>query len=82
MCNQKGTGFDLVVIKDANENKFLQYMIQTKFNNAEFWMGLKEEGVNTNTYIWVDGSGLEFGKQLGRGPWFYGEPNSVIRIMI
>ena len=57
-------------------------MIQTKFNNAEFWMGLKEEGVNTNTYIWVDGSGLEFGKQLGRGPWFYGEPNSVIRIMI
>ena len=72
----------MVVIKDENKNQFLQNMIQTRFNNDEFWIGLKEEGVNTNTYIWVDGSGLGFGNQLGSGPWFQGEPNSVISILI
>ena len=78
LCNNKGIGYDLVVIRDENENKFLKQEIESRFKNEEFWIGLKMILTN-DTYIWVDKSSLVFGSGLGRKPWKIGEPNSVIK---
>ena len=75
-CINISNGSNLVVIQDQQENEFLQNYIQSNFNNQEFWIGLRENGI-TKQYVWVDGSPFEFGNELGKGPWMGNEPNTV-----
>ena len=79
-CANISSGTDLVVINDEMENKFLQNHITSQFNNFDFWIGLKENG-NLNEYVWVDGSTLDFGRELARDPWGLNGQNSVRHIV-
>ena len=75
-CNNISNGYHLVAIRDEEENKFLQNQIASRFNNQDFWIGLRENGT-TKQYAWVDGSPFEFGSELRQKPWMENEPNTV-----
>ena len=77
-CVNISNGYNLVVVQDEEENRFLQNYIKSHFINDDFWIGLKENG-NTKQYAWVDGSPFEFGSEFGKDPWMQNEPNSVNR---
>ena len=57
-CKKEGVGYDLVVIDDTEENKFLREKIET-LKNGQYWIGLKANNRN-DWFVWVDGSALTF----------------------
>ena len=58
-CIQIGSEFDLVVINDDEENRFIKDQIENKFNGEEYWIGL-EENDDKDGFEWIDGSDLSF----------------------
>ena len=80
-CRDIRTGYDLVVIEDSEENQFLNNQIQSRYDDEDFWIGLKENGT-ARQYEWVDTSPLGFGNTLKGDPWSDKEPNSVLTYFI
>ena len=74
-CKEVGTGYDLVVIDDKEENQFLKNQIETRFNGSEFWIGLIKEKNSKDALKWVDGS------DLSHTDWMSDEPNEVMRMI-
>ena len=70
-CQGEGSGYNLVVIDDSQENEFLQDQITNNFPGYAFWIGLKENS-DKNGFVWVDGSSLSF-----QSAWASGEPSWV-----
>ena len=80
-CRDIKAGYDLVVIENSDENQFLKNQIQSRYNDEDFWIGLKENGTATQ-YEWVDTSPLGFGNTLRSDPWSDNEPNTVLTYFI
>ena len=74
-CQAIGDGYDLVVINDEEENKFLTEHKNAKHTGNEYWIGLiriSSSSVDPNAkFSWVDGSNVNFKN------WRDGEPNNV-----
>ena len=70
----------MVVIKGKEKNEFIKTQINALYQknqwNQRFWIGLKENG-KEGSYVWVDDTGLTFGKELKNDPWLDSEPNQV-----
>ena len=75
-CHDEFHGSHLVVIGSHQENQFLRKYKKSHYKKDNFWIGLKENG-NPNEYVWVDGSTLDFGRELARDPWGLNGQNSV-----
>ena len=75
-CHNEFHGSHLVVIGSHRENQFLQKYKKSHYEDENFWIGLKENG-NVKEYAWVDGSSLDFGRDLARDPWRINGQNSV-----
>ena len=83
-CKNIGTGYDLVVIENSEENQFLKTQLQACFEEDDFWIGLKGTGVN-GKYAWVDNSTpgeLQFGDVWQMDPWMDTQPGNVIKYYI
>ena len=76
-CRDIKDGYDLVVIENSEENEFLKSKIQSRYNDDDFWIGLKENGT-VEQYGWVHIFPLEFGNTLRSDPWSENEPNTVL----
>ena len=71
-CQGLATGYDLVVINDEDEQKFLEKEISARI---DYWIGLQE--VDNKEYIWIDRSTLVYGSTLKQYPWDSGAPDNV-----
>ena len=79
-CGEIAKGYDLVVIQNEEENKFLQNKLTTEFNEYSFWIGLKAIAFKEK-YIWVDESNLVFGNEFEKHPWLSNEPNNLPEVI-
>ena len=75
-CRDEFHGSHLVAIGSHRENLFLKNYKKSHYKTENFWIGLKENG-NVKEYVWVDGSNLDFGRELARDPWRLNGQNSV-----
>ena len=72
-CQGLATGYDLAVINDEDEQKFLEKEISARI---DYWIGL-QEGETRSTYVWIDTSSLVYGSTLKQYPWDSGAPDNV-----
>ena len=72
-CKNVSARYDLVIVDDANEQKFLQSKLDS---TVDYWIGLRGSG-SKDTYIWVDGSKLVFGSTFNQYPWTRWSPFRV-----
>ena len=74
-CNGVGDEYDLVVINDEEENRFLTKHRNEKHTGNEYWIGLIRTSTSSvdpnDEFAWVDGSDVSFTN------WRAGEPNDV-----
>ena len=75
-CHDEFHGSHLVVIDSPQKNQFLRNYKKSHYKKETFWIGLKENG-NVMEYEWIDGSTLDFGRELARYPWTLNGQNSV-----
>ena len=79
-CGKISPGYDLVVIQNEEENKFLQNKLKAEFYEHNFWIGLKEIEFKKQ-YVWVDESNLGFGTEFEKYPWKDNEPNNLPEVL-
>ena len=90
-CSNQVNGYDLVTIHGQSKNNFIRKLVEEAYENDEknknFWIGLKASSINgkettlkieTNDYIWRDGTSLSYGVDLRNPPWMDNEPNQVL----
>ena len=90
-CTNLFNGYDIVTIHGQSKNNFIRKLVEKAYEtddkNKNFWIGLKTSSMNdktttlkieTNDYIWRDGTSLSYGVDLRNPPWMDNEPNQVI----
>lgn len=74
-CTNHGEGYHLVIINDAEENKWLKDQAQAVNKNKSWWIGLSEPN-NDGKWFWVDGTPLSTSGIYAN--WAEGEPNNYL----